>query len=104
MTGNSSLSHSSSQATLSDGYYSSYEDPEFEKRCQIHNNVKCLYRIDEEFVVKHVGSMMELIKHPENNAKEKVFDDTHGYRLPNLGMYRCVDEYLHGIVEMLRNQ
>ena len=47
--------------------------------------------------------MMELIKHPENNAKEKVFDDTDGYRLPKLSMYECVDEYLHGIVETLRN-
>ena len=47
--------------------------------------------------------MMELIKYPENNAKEKVFDDTDGYRLPNLSMYECVDEYLHGIAEMLRD-
>ena len=98
MTGNLSLSHGSSQATLNDDYYSSYEDPEFEKRGKIHNNVKCLYQIDGELVVKHVGPMVELIKHPENNVKEKIFDDTHGYRWPNLSMYKCVDEYLHGIV------
>ena len=33
--------------------------------------VKCLYQINEEFVVKCVGSIMELIKYPENNAKER---------------------------------
>ena len=32
---------------------------------------------------------MELIKCPENNGKEKIFDDTDGYRLPNLSMYEC---------------
>ena len=103
VTGNSSLSHSSSQTTLNDDYYSSYEDPEFEKRCKMHNNVKCLYQINEEFVVKCVGSMMQLIKYPENNAKVKVFDDTDGYRLPNLSMYKCANEYLHGIAETLRD-
>ena len=62
-----------------------------------------MYRINEEFVVKCVGSMMELIKFPENNAKDEVFDDTDGYRLPNLSMYKSVDEYLYGIAEMLRD-
>ena len=81
ITGNSSLSYGSSQATLNDDYYSGYEDLEFEKRYKIHN-VYCLYQINEEFVVKHVGSMMELIKYPQNNAKKKAFDDTDGYRLP----------------------
>ena len=42
------------------------------------------------------------VQYPEN-AKEKVFDDTDGYRLPNLSMYKCVDEYLHGIAERVRN-
>ena len=46
---------------------------------------------------------MELIKYPENNVKEKVFDDTDGCRLPNLSMYKCADEYLHGIAETLRD-
>ena len=103
ITGNLSLSHSSSQATLNEDYYSSYEYPEFEKRCKIHNNVNCLYQINEEFVLKCVKSMMELIKQSENNVKEKLFDDTDGYRLPNLSMYKCVDKYLCSIVEMLRN-
>ena len=44
--------------------------------------------------------MTELIKYPEDNVKEKVFDDTDGYRLPNLSIY---NEYLYGITEMLRD-
>ena len=35
--------------------------------------------------------------------QKKVFDDADGLRLPNLSMYKWVNEYLYAIVEMLRD-